>query len=143
MKNSIEIFFDDTEILDLNPEFFVSWLSEVCSREKCTLGRLNLVFCSDEKLLEINKEFLNHDYYTDIITFGNIEDDYVGGELYLSVDRVRENANDLNIEFTHELYRVVVHGVLHLCGYKDKEDEELRVMRGKESEYLKMVSRET
>lgn len=140
----IEIHFENTEILDLSPEFFVSWLSDVCSKEGKKLGEVALIFCSDEYLLEINREHLNHDYYTDIITFDYTENEVVSGDLFISVDRVRENANDFKEMFHVELYRVVVHGVLHLIGYGDKSEEEAKVMRGKESEMLNLiVSRET
>lgn len=140
----IEIHFEDTEILDLSPEFFVSWLTGVCDKEGKILGEVALIFCSDDYLLEVNREHLDHDYYTDIITFDYTEGDVVSGDLFISVDRVRENASDFDEMFHVELYRVVVHGVLHLIGYGDKSEEEAKVMREKEGEMLSLiVSRET
>jgi len=132
----VSIQYEDTKILDLDPEFFVSWLSGVCKEEGCSLGELGIVFCSDEYILEVNKQFLQHDYYTDIITFDYREGDVIGGDLLISVDRVRENAGDLQVSFKNELNRVVVHGVLHIIGYKDKEESDERLMREKEDYYL-------
>lgn len=139
----VEIEYVDTEILGLDPEFFVLWLKDVCSKEGHNLGDLSLVFCSDSYLLQVNQEYLNHDYYTDIITFDYTNDNLVSGDLFISIDRVRDNANSYNVEFLNELQRVVVHGVLHLLGYKDKSENDQKLMRQKENEYLKIVPRET
>jgi len=138
----VEIYFEETEVLDLNSEFFVLWLSKVCSEEQQELGDLTLVFCSDEYLLEVNKKHLNHDYYTDIITF-DYTDEVVSGDLFISIDRVRENAKGNSVTFSKELHRVIVHGVLHLLGYGDKTEEEKFMMRLLENKYLEFVSRET
>jgi rRNA maturation RNase YbeY len=107
-------------------------------REGKMLGQLNYVFCSDEYLLDLNKRFLNHDYYTDIITFdlSSPGEAALVGEVYISVDRVRENANALGVPFDNEMKRVIFHGVLHLCGYTDKGQSAIRQMRAKENEYL-------
>lgn len=138
----IDIHYEDIEILDLNPEFFVSWLSDVCQLENNELGDLNLIFCSDEYLLDMNKTHLNHDYYTDIITF-DYTDEVVSGDLFISYDRVVENANDNNVTVNNELNRVVVHGTLHLLGYGDNSEEEAVIMRELEDKYLGIVPRET
>lgn len=132
----VSIQYEDMEILDVSPEFFVSWLSDVCRKEGCELGEVGIVFCSDEFILEANKQYLDHDYYTDIITFDYREGDTISGDLLISVDRVKDNAGDLQVEWENELNRVVVHGVLHIIGYKDKSEEEKRVMREKEDFYL-------
>ncbi len=132
----ISIQYEDTEILDVNPEFFVSWLSKVCRDEGCELGELGIVFCSDAHILEANNRFLNHDYYTDIITFDYREDDIINGDLLISVDRVKDNATSVGDDWKRELNRVVVHGVLHIIGFKDKSDNESRFMREKEDFYL-------
>ncbi len=132
----IQIQFEDTEILELNPEFFVSWLTKVCVDEEKELGEVSLVFCSDDYLLEKNKQFLNHDYYTDIITFDYVEGNVISGDLLISTDRVLDNALEREIDFRTELNRVIVHGVLHLIGYKDKSLEEEMMMRQKEDHYL-------
>lgn len=135
----INIEFEDTEILDLDPEFFVSWLSKVCSNEGKQLSELALVFCSDEYLLDINRKYLNHDYYTDIITFDYVEGDKIVGDLLISVERVRENAEQMGVGFSDELNRVIVHGVLHLIGFKDKSESDEQLMREKENEYLRFT----
>lgn len=132
----VSVHFEDTEILDVDPEFFVSWLSKVCEEEGKELRGVSLVFCSDAYLLDVNRKYLDHDYYTDIITFDYVEGDDIMGDLLISVDRVRENATDLNVAFKDELHRVVVHGVLHLIGYKDKTEEEESAMRDREDYYL-------
>lgn len=139
----VNIFFEDTEILDLDPEFFVSWLSQVCLNEGKSLGEVSLIFCSDDYLLKMNQEHLNHDYYTDIITFDYCDSD-INGDLFISVDRVIENASVQGVSWNNELNRVVVHGVLHLLGYGDKSESEASVMREKEDLYLsKIVPRGT
>lgn len=132
----ISIQFEDTEILDVNPEFFVSWLQKVCDAECAELGEIGIVFCSDDYILEANNRFLNHDYYTDIITFDYREDDIISGDLLISVDRVKDNASELQVSWEDELNRVVLHGVLHIIGYGDKSDEEVVLMREKEDYYL-------
>jgi probable rRNA maturation factor len=95
-----------------------------------------LIFCSDEHLLQINKDHLQHDYYTDIITFDYTVEDIISGDLFISVDRVQDNADEFDVLFQDELHRVCVHGLLHLCGYKDKSDEDEKRMREKEDEML-------
>ena len=140
----INLFFEDVENFDLDPVFLTSWLSDTCVDELKLLEEVNLIFCSDEYLLKMNIEYLQHDYYTDIISFDYCEDDKILGDLFISKDRVLENSIDNNVSFVFELQRVIVHGVLHLCGYKDKTDEEAALMRSKEDFYLsKIVSRET
>jgi probable rRNA maturation factor len=140
----INIFFEDVEILGLDPEFFISWLSDACNNENKELEEVNLIFCSDEYLLQKNIEFLQHDYYTDIITFDYCQDNLIMGDLFISKDRVEENAVQNNVTFENELNRVVIHGVLHLCGYKDKSIDEEKLMRNKEDFYLsRIVSRGT
>ncbi len=140
----INLFFEDVENFDLDPVFLTSWLSDTCVDELKVLEEVNLIFCSDEYLLKMNIEYLQHDYYTDIISFDYCEEDKILGDLFISKDRVLENSIDNNVSFELELQRVIVHGVLHLCGYKDKTDEEAALMRSKEDFYLsKIVSRET
>lgn len=140
----IEIYFEDTEVLDVNPEFFVSWLSSVAIREGFVLGDVTIVLCSDAYLLEMNKEHLDHNYFTDIITFDYTEDDVLSGDLFISVDTVNDNAIDNNVMFHVELNRVVVHGVLHLMGYNDKTDVEQKEMTEREDWALSLiVPRET
>lgn len=139
----LEFFFEDIEILDLDPEFFISWLSQVVDSEGKELGDVNLIFCSDDYLLKVNQQYLDHDYYTDIITFDYCEESTVNGDLFISVDRVRDNATIEGVTFERELFRVVVHGVLHLLGYKDKSPEDKLEMTKMEDKWLSNVSRET
>ena len=135
----IEIYFEDTEVLDVSPEFFVLWLSDIAKREGFILGNLSLVFCSDAYLLEMNKKHLNHDYFTDIITFDYTEDNTLSGDLFVSIDTVRQNAIDNNVMFHVELNRVVVHGLLHLIGYNDKTNEQQTEMTNKEDWALSLI----
>lgn len=133
----IEIHFEDiNEIPGVTPEFLFAWFTDVTHREAKELGDLNLIFCSDEYLLEMNREHLDHDYYTDIITFDYSVETVVSGDLFISADRVRENADELQLAFSDELHRVCVHGLLHLCGYKDKSESDEKLMRQKEDEML-------
>lgn len=133
----VEVFFEDIdEVPGVNPEFLFAWYSNVCQVEGMQLGDISVVFCSDEHLLGMNKEYLQHDYYTDIITFDYTEEDCVSGDLFISVDRVEDNANEFDALFQDELHRVCVHGLLHLCGYKDKSEADEELMRSKENEML-------
>jgi probable rRNA maturation factor len=112
-------------------------LTFLCENEGFVVGDLNVVFCSDSFLLEMNKTHLNHDYFTDIITFDFCEGKIINGELYISVDRVEDNVKVLNIPFDVELKRIIFHGVLHLCGFKDKSSSDKIQMTSKEDYYLK------
>lgn len=106
--------------------------------EKKTLGSISYVFCSDEHLLGINKDFLKHDFYTDVITFDLGSDkSVIEGEVYLSVDRIKDNAKEIAVSFKEELHRVIFHGALHLCGYKDKKPIDIKTMRSREDKYLR------
>ncbi len=139
----VNIFYEDIENLDLDSAFLERWLSKVCTSEGKPLGELILIFCSDNYLLDMNVKHLNHDYFTDIITF-DYTDEEVSGDLFISVERVKENAESHKTEFVNELYRVIVHGVLHLLGYSDKSDEEVVLMRKREDVALDLiVPRET
>jgi rRNA maturation RNase YbeY len=110
----------------------------ICKMENKKIGEINFVFCSDEYLLALNQRFLNHDTFTDIISFDYTEqEDLLNGEIYISIERVKENAKMLNTSFAQEIHRVIFHGVLHLCGYKDKLNEEKLTMRAKEDFYLR------
>jgi len=140
----IEFSLEDVNVPGLDSEHFVLWLEQVIVEEGLEVGDVNLIFCSDEALLKMNIDFLQHDYYTDIITFDYCEENIVSGDLFISIDRVLDNSVELNAKYETELRRVCVHGVLHLCGYKDKSDEDEKQMRAKEDFYLeKYVPRET
>ena len=116
------------------------WLENTVKTEGYDLISLSYIYCSDEYLYKINLEYLEHDYYTDIITFDNSEDQAsIEGDLFISVDRVTENAKNQSISFSEEINRVMIHGVLHLLGYKDKTDAEKLIMREKENAYLSLL----
>jgi rRNA maturation RNase YbeY len=132
----IEIHTIDVLVPDISPELFVLGLERLILNENKELGVINVICVSDEYLLEMNMKHLNHDYFTDIITFDYTNDLVVSGDLYISVDRVVDNANLNGVSVNNEFLRVCVHGVLHLCGYKDKSDSEIAVMREKEDFYL-------
>jgi len=120
------------------------FVKELVTHEGKQLKELSLVFTDDEYLLEVNKQYLNHDYFTDVITFDYSDFPNVSGDVMISLDRVKDNAQSMNLDFETELYRVVFHGALHLCGYKDKKKEDAALMRSKEDFYIQMfVSRET
>ncbi|SDK78037.1 rRNA maturation RNase YbeY [Salinimicrobium catena] len=114
------------------------WLKRVISSEDKKLGEISFIFCDDEYLLEINRKYLDHDTYTDIISFDDSVGDILGGDIFISTQRVEENAGKFSVEFSEELKRVMVHGVLHFCGYKDKTAEEKKLMRSKEEEKMQM-----
>lgn len=115
------------------------FIDRMFRKEGKVLGSLNIIFVSDKELLDINRRFLRHDYFTDIITFNTSDtDEAMSGELYISVDRVRDNALKLKIPYSTELRRVIFHGILHLCGYKDKTASQTKTIRAKENQYLEM-----
>jgi probable rRNA maturation factor len=140
----IDITLKDVEVPGLDSELFVLWLQRVVKEEGYELGDICLVFCSDLELLEMNKTYLQHDYFTDILTFDYCFDSVVSGDLFISIDRIIDNAILLEEAYFKELKRVCVHGVLHLCGYKDKNEAESKIMRDREEHYIaKFVPRET
>lgn len=119
-----------------NSEEVKSWISKVILEENCNEGDINYIFCSDEYLHKINVEFLNHDTLTDIISFDYSVGKELHGDIYISVDRVTENTSDYGTEFNDEIDRVIIHGILHYCGYKDKTNDDKILMRSKEDYYL-------
>ena len=114
------------------------WLKMVAGSEMRRIGAVNIVFCSDNYILDVNMRYLQHDYFTDIITFDYCEKDILSGDLFISIDSVRENALFYGVQFADELDRVMVHGLLHLIGYDDHTEEQIREMRAKEDYYLQM-----
>jgi len=121
-----------------NETLYADWLSEVISSENKDLGDINYIFCDDEYLLQINRQYLDHDTLTDIISFDYSERNTLQGDIFISVERVKDNASDFEVSFEEELKRVLVHGVLHYCGYKDKSEADERLMRQKEEEKMKL-----
>ena len=128
----------ELEFLLENEGQYSSWISNVISSENKKEGDINYIFCDDEYILEINKQYLDHDYYTDIISFDYSVGNELHGDIFVSIERVRENAIEFEVTFDEELKRVLAHGVLHYCGYKDKTVEEELTMRSKEDEKIKM-----
>ncbi len=132
----LDFNWSDVDEFLLDADVLSNWLADVCFSEGKVFEEVAVVFKSDEGLLEMNNKFLNHDYYTDIITFDYCQDNSVAGDLFISVDRVMDNASKESVSFLDELNRVIVHGVLHLCGYGDKRQDEEIMMRQKENFYL-------
>ncbi len=121
-----------------NEEAIVAWFAAACADESSKLGELNYIFCSDKYLHGINMEYLQHDTYTDIITFDYTSPGLISGDVFVSVERVRDNANEFGVAFSQEMHRVLIHGLLHLLGYKDKTEEEQTEMTEREDFYLNL-----
>ena len=132
----IRYFYEDTKFVFKPKALTKLWLKTVAGSESRKIGDINVIFCSDNYILDVNMKYLQHDYFTDIITFDYCEDDTLSGDLFISVDSVRENAVEFGTEFDDELHRVIVHGLLHLIGYDDHTPEDQKLMREKEDYYL-------
>ena len=139
---AVQIFFIETSVTLKERRRLKQFIKEVFLRKKRILVNLNLIFCTDEYLLNINNSFLQHDYYTDIVTF-NLSDNplVIDGEVYISIDRVKENAIANGVTILNELHRIIFHGVLHLCGFKDKSRKDKLLMTQKEDRTLKQYLR--
>jgi probable rRNA maturation factor len=135
-KSKVCFFFQNTKIHLANRSYLKKFILYIFKKERKETESINLIFCSDKALLKINQEYLKHNYYTDIITFDLSENDKIRAEIYISTDRVKENAKNIGISFKSELQRVIFHGVLHLCGYNDKTKAEINKIRAKEDYYL-------
>lgn len=131
----IQYFFEDIDPVEITPKT-TEWLKNLIILEQKKPGKINYIFLSDEGLLKVNRDFLQHDYYTDIITFDYVKGKTISADIFVSLPRISENAILLSKDFTSELHRVLAHGLLHLCGFKDKTDEEKIEMRKKEDFYL-------
>jgi len=141
MPAVIHFFYEDTKFHFKFVKNTKSWLKDVIKNEAARLGEINYIFCSDAFLHQINLEYLNHNTLTDIVTFDTADNpELIEGEIYISVDRVKENARKFEVPFTDELHRVMVHGVLHLVGYFDKTPQQKKRMRKKEDAYLSLRS---
>jgi len=135
----IQFFFEQTEEFSFDKDRCIKWIFACAEQYQKSLGDLSFIFTNDEYLLNINKEYLKHDYYTDIITFDYCVEDTLNGEIYISIDRVKENADEFKQTFERELHRVIIHGVLHLIGKEDHTEEEKADMRKSEDECLKKL----
>lgn len=134
--SNIQIFFEDIKPINLRKQHIQKLVKELIKSELKITGEISLIMCSDEYLLKINIGYLQHDYYTDIITFNYVEGNVISGDLFISIERVKENSEKYNTSWIKELYRVIFHGLLHLVGYNDKTTEEQVIMREKEDFYL-------
>lgn len=140
MPQNIIFHSEDVDFHLVNEKQIINWLKNAVKNEGKTISELSYIFCSDDYLHKMNLEYLNHDTYTDIITFDYTEGSVVGGDIFISIDRVKENALKFKTEFLNELSRVIIHGVLHLVGYKDKTTKEKVLMRSKEDFYLTLLN---
>lgn len=137
------LFHIQTKIKIPSKTLYKKWIKNLAQQLGKRVGELNFIFCSDESLLELNQQYLQHDTLTDIITFDYSEEDFIQGDIFISTERVEDNAKDFDVDFNTELRRVIAHGVLHLAGYKDKTKNDSKIMREKEnwalSEYSKTL----
>lgn len=131
---------ENIEIPSLNIPQVERWIRAVAAQYGFSVGELNYIFCDDEKILAVNREFLQHDYYTDIITFDYSTHARVNGDIYISVETVASNAEQVNTTFLHELHRIIIHGLLHLTGQADKTPETKAQMTSKEEDALKKIT---
>lgn len=131
-------FFSETDFILQEESIYREGLERVIQSEDKSIDEINFIFCDDEYLHKINLQYLDHDTYTDIISFDNSEGDQLAGDIFISIERVKENAQEFNVDFDQELKRVLVHGILHFCGYKDKTESESALMRQKEDEKISM-----
>ena len=140
MDSTIE-FVSKEFLLPFPQESVIEWIEQTIEQESKTLGTITYVFMNDEELLKYNIEYLEHDYYTDIITFDDSFINIINGNIYLSPDTIYANSINFNTTVKRELYRVVIHGIMHLCGYKDSTEEEIKLMRNKEEQYLSYLEK--
>ena len=131
-------FYYENDFVLTNELKISNWINKVITSESYILNEINYIFCNDDYLHNINVEFLNHDTLTDIITFDNTVGKSISSDIFISTERVRQNAIDFNVPFNEEILRVIIHGILHLCGYNDKSEEEEKTMRLKENEKINM-----
>lgn len=136
-RNTINFYTECDFELERSSDY-EKWVLRIIDSEEMDCGEVSFIFCDDEYLHEINLKYLQHDTYTDIISFDSTEGQVLNGDIFISIDRVRDNAADYNAEFISELNRVMAHGILHFCGYKDKSERDAAEMRRKEEEKMKM-----
>lgn len=134
----ISYYFQDTDFKFRDRRKTNEWLKLAAESEIRRIGNISIIFCSDNYVLDINQKYLQHDYFTDIITFDYCEEDRLSGDLFISVDSVRENSVEFGTEFKDELNRVIIHGLLHLVGYDDHTEKDIKLMRSKENYYLSL-----
>ena len=135
----INYFFENIDTRNIHPDI-TAWLENLIITEDKKPGDISYIFCDDDYLLKVNQDYLDHDYYTDVITFDYVKGKTISGDIFVSLPRILENADLLSQDFEREFRRVLAHGVLHLCGYKDKSEADVREMREKEEFYLAKFS---
>ncbi len=140
VEELLEFLCEEVNFEPNMPGKIKQWIAQTVQRESCILRSISFIFCSDDYLHQLNVEYLEHDTLTDVVTFPYLAPPCVEGDIFISIDRVRENAEEFGVPFEQELYRVMIHGVLHLCGYTDKTPEEKKIMTEKEDEALAMLS---
>jgi len=143
MVSKINFFTEEIKYVLRDKVAVRKWLMDAAVNEGCKIGEVNIIFCSDAYLLEHNKRYLKHSTLTDILTFNNSEGKILSGDIFISIERVCENAIAYKVPKNQELRRVMVHGILHLCGYKDKTVAEKKIMRKKEDEYMLNITLST
>jgi rRNA maturation RNase YbeY len=136
MKIDICFYNEDVDYVLVSKQKIRSWLLQVIDQEQKELGTVSYIFCSDNYLLTMNRQYLKASYFTDVITFDYTEGVFISGDVFISIDRVKENAKLYQQKYFQEMLRVILHGILHLCGYKDKTSQEIKQMREKEDYYL-------
>ena len=136
-------FHRENVSLNADEKLIIKWLTNSVNSLNYSVGELSFVFCSDDYLRKLNIKHLNQDYFTDVITFDYSKEMSLIGDVFISTERVKENAKLFNVSFNEELFRVIIHGVLHLCGFKDKTKEEKAEMRSKENDFLSLINCKT
>jgi rRNA maturation RNase YbeY len=136
----IHYFNEDVDLPKLKKRKSTNWIKETILCEEKRVGDISFIFCSDNYLLEVNKTYLDHDYFTDIITFDYVEGNVINGDIFISVDRVLDNSIEFKTTFENELNRILIHGILHLLGYKDKNKKDKLLMTEKEDYYIKLLN---
>lgn len=130
---------DGVKMPAIRRRYVSAWIKKVAASHGKKVGDIAYIFCNDERILEVNREYLQHDYYTDIITFDYTEEDVISGDLFISLDTVLSNSEQLGVQYEQELYRVIIHGILHLCGINDKGEGEREIMEREENTALAML----
>ena len=140
----MSIFFHSENVsFSINEEIVVKWLKKSVNSLGFTIGELSFIFCSDEYIKKINIKYLTHHFFTDVITFDYSKEKLLFGDVYISIERVKENSKTYKTSFNEEMFRVIIHGVLHLCGFDDKTKEEKSLMRSKENDFLSSINWKT
>lgn len=139
---AIAYFAEEVKLPAIKKKAVGDWIRKVASLYGKRTGDISYIFCSDEKILEVNKQYLQHDYYTDIISFDYTEGTKISGDLFISLDTVKSNSENFGTDYTEELHRIIIHGILHLCGINDKGPGEREIMTQKENEALALLPEE-